>query len=275
MGGNLISVENAGADAVKLPYSDFSSTQGRVLDEHERDRMLLEHLPMVRFVARSIHERTPSHVELDELVSAGMLGLVDAVRKFEPAKQVKFKSYAQFRVRGAILDSLRSVDWSPRELRRKGRRLAETIQRLTGELGRKPEGSEVAAAMGLNLQSVQQLEGELKALEIGSLNVPRGEDTSDDEIAYVPSPATENPLFQFIEKEQRERVAGVIDGLPEKERLVLTLYYYEELTMKEVALVLGVVESRVSQIHSMALGRLRSALGVSRRPASPRQQKAC
>ena len=243
----------------------------------ERDRLLLEHLPTIRFVARRIHERLPQHVELEDLVSAGMVGLIDAVTKFDHSKQVQFKSYAQFRIRGAILDSLRTLDWSPRELRRKGRAIEETIRALTAQFGRAPSEPEIAMGMELSLQEYQQLLGELKGLEIGSLNLERNEDGGDDELSYLPGHESDEPLFRCLKGELRQRLIDAIETLPEKERLVLTLYYYEELTMKEIGLTLGVVESRVSQIHSAAVVRLRVAmadLGAAKATAKKKKAKA-
>ena len=230
---------------------------GQALD---RDRLLLEHLPTVRYLARRIHERLPQHVELDDLISAGVVGLIDAFSKFDHTKQVQFKSYAQFRIRGAILDSLRTLDWSPRELRRKGRAVEEAIRSATHKLGRVPAEPEIAHEMDLGLVEYQHLLGELKGLEIGSLHMERTEDSGDEEIAYLPGPPDEEPLFRCLQGEMKQRLTDAIEELPEKERMVLTLYYYEELTMKEIGLTLGVVESRVSQIHSSAVVRLRVAL---------------
>jgi RNA polymerase sigma factor for flagellar operon FliA len=236
----------------------------------DRDKLLLEHLPSVRYIARRIHERLPQHVELDDLVSAGVVGLIDAFSKFDHAKKVQFKSYAQFRIRGAILDSLRMLDWSPRELRRKGRAVEEAVRTLTQSLGRAPQEQEIAKQMGLGLEAYQQLLGELKGLEIGSLHAERSEDSGDEELAYIPGAPEDDPLFKCMQGEMRQRLVDAIDDLPEKERMVLTLYYYEELTMKEIGLTLGVVESRVSQIHSQAVVRLRAALGV----VAPAKKKA-
>jgi len=226
----------------------------------ERDALLLEHLPTVRYIARRIHEKLPQHVELDDLVSAGVVGLIDAFSKFDHTKKVQFKSYAQFRVRGAILDSLRMLDWSPRELRRKGRAVEEAIRSTTQRLGRVPTEQEIATEMKLTLADYQQLLGELKGLEIGSLHMERTEDSGDEELAYIPGSPDEDPLFRCLQGEMKQRLADAIEELPEKERMVLTLYYYEELTMKEIGVTLGVVESRVSQIHSSAVVRLRAAL---------------
>lgn len=226
----------------------------------DRDRLLLEHLPTVRYLARRIHERLPQHVDLEDLISAGVVGLIDAFSKFDHTKQVQFKSYAQFRIRGAILDSLRTLDWSPRELRRKGRAMEEAVRAVTQKLGRVPTEPEIARELELSLSEYQQLLGELKGLEIGSLHIERNEDSGDEELAYIPGSPDDDPLFQCLHGEMKQRLADAIEELPEKERLVMTLYYYEELTMKEIGLTLGVVESRVSQIHSSAVVRLRAAL---------------
>jgi RNA polymerase sigma factor for flagellar operon FliA len=235
----------------------------------ERDLLLMEHLPTVRYLARRIHERLPQHVELDDLVSAGVIGLIDAFSKFDHNKKVQFKSYAQFRIRGAILDSLRTLDWSPRELRRKGRAVEEAIRAVTQRVGRAPSEQEIAREMELTLAEYQALLGDLKGLEIGSLHMERSEDSGDEELAYVPGAPEDDPLFRCLKGEMKQRLADAIDELPEKERMVLTLYYYEELTMKEIGLTLGVVESRVSQIHSSAVLRLRVSLANLRTGDSP------
>jgi RNA polymerase sigma factor for flagellar operon FliA len=212
----------------------------------EQERVLLEHLPIVRFLARRIHERLPQHVDIEDLVSAGVVGLMDAFTKFDPAKKVQFRSYAQFRIRGAILDSLRTLDWSPRELRRKGRAVEEAIRVLTARMGHAPDEAEVAR--------------ELKGLEIGTLHMERNEDSGEEELAYIPGRPEEDPLFCCLRGELEERLAEAIQNLPDRERLVMSLYYYEEMTMHEIGLALGVVESRVSQVHASAVAHLRGAL---------------
>jgi RNA polymerase sigma factor for flagellar operon FliA len=226
----------------------------------EQERVLLEHLPIVRFLARRIHERLPQHVDIEDLVSAGVVGLMDAFSKFDPAKKVQFRSYAQFRIRGAILDSLRTLDWSPRELRRKGRAVEEAIRVLTARLGHAPSEAEVAVEMALDLEEYQQLLGDLKGLEIGTLHMERNEDSGEEELAYVPGKPEEDPLFCCLRGELEERLSEAIQNLPDRERLVMSLYYYEEMTMREIGLALGVVESRVSQVHASAVVHLRGAL---------------
>ncbi len=234
--------------------------------EMDAEQVMLAHLPMVRFLARRVHERLPQHVEMEDLVSAGVVGLIDAVQKFDPSKQVKFRSYAQFRVRGAILDSLRALDWGPRALRRRGRQIEDTIRSLNASLGRSPTEAEIASEMQVTLEQYQQLLGDLRGLDIGTLNAERSEDT-EDELAHLAGDPEDNPLLQCERSETKARLARAIAELPERERTVLTLYYYEEMTMREVGLTLNVVESRVSQIHSSAMVRLRAALRVQRSPS--------
>ena len=267
-GSSAVVGMDAGAtnDMVRRPESaargnDYSQERlARQNRTPEEERVLLEHLPVVRFLARRIHERLPQHVDIDDLFSAGVVGLMDAFSKFDPTKKVQFRSYAQFRIRGAILDSLRTLDWSPRELRRKGRAVEEAIRTLTSRLGRAPLEGEVAAEMRIGLDTYQQLLGDLKGLEVGTLHLERNEDSGEEELAYVPGRPDEDPLFRGLRGEMEGRLTGAIQDLPERERLVMTLYYYEEMTMREIGLALGVVESRVSQIHASAVLHLRSAL---------------
>jgi RNA polymerase sigma factor for flagellar operon FliA len=238
----------------------------------DQQAMMVEHLPTVRYIARRIHDRLPKHVELEELVSAGILGLVDAFSKFDSTKQVQFRSYAQFRIRGAILDSLRSLDWSPRDLRRKGREIEEAIRMVTARQGRLATEPEIAAELQMDLGDYQQLLGELKGLEIGTLQVEHADDSIEEEVAYVAGKPEDDPLFQCMHGEMQQRMADAVAALPERERLVMTLYYYEELTMKEIGVTLGVVESRVSQLHTSAVLHLRSKLASMARSAKPAQK---
>ena len=252
---------------------DAPGSMPAALQGPDRDQLLLEHLPTVRYLARRIHERLPQHVELDDLISAGVVGLIDAFNKFDHTKKVQFKSYAQFRIRGAILDTLRSLDWSPRDLRRKGRSVQEAIQVLTQNLHRAPSEQEIANKLHVSLAEYQELLGDLKGLEIGSLQAERNEDSGEEELAYVAGSPDESPLFRCLQGEMKQRLIDAVDNLPERERLVLSLYYYEELTMKEIGMTLGVVESRVSQIHSSAVLHLRSSLEVLRQPATKTAQR--
>ena len=246
----------AAAVQAQQPSVPFAS-----LSVAEREQKLVEYMASVRFIARRIHDRLPKHIELDDLISAGSIGLMDAFTKFDATKNVQFKSYAQFRIRGAILDSLRGLDWSPRELRRKGRAADEAVRRLTCKLGRAPMEAEVAAEIHVSQAEYQQILGALKALEIGTLNVARNEDAGDEEINYVPAPVEEDPFLQCMKGEMRHHLAAAIEELPERDRVILSLYYFEELTMKEVGEAIGTAESRVSQIHANAILKLRTSMG--------------
>lgn len=230
-------------------------------DNEERERILVEQLPQVRYLARRIHERLPRHVPLDDLVHAGVIGLIDALNKFDRSKHVQFSSYAKFRIRGAILDSLREMDWGPRELRRKARKIEEAHRKLSLALSRAPNESEMAAELGLELKEFQQLLGELDGLEVGSLRVESPWDGKEEDLCdYLPNAPDDTPFFRCLRSEMKDLLARVIAELPEKEQQVLSLYYFEELTMKEVGAVLGIGESRVSQVHSLAVVRLRGRL---------------
>ncbi len=230
-------------------------------NEEERERILLEQLPQVRYLARRIHERLPRHVPLEDLVHAGVIGLIDAFNKFDHSKQVQFGSYAKFRIRGAILDSLREMDWGPRELRRKARKVDEAHRKLSLELSRAPTENEMANQLGMTLGEFQRLLGELDSLEVGSLRVESPWDGKEEDLCeYIPSAPEDTPFFQCLRSEMKILLTRLIGELPEKEQQVLALYYFEELTMKEVGAVLGIGESRVSQIHSLAVIRLRSRM---------------
>lgn len=236
-------------------------------DEQERERLVLEHLPQVQYIARRIHDRLPAHVPLADLVQAGVVGLMDALNKYDAHRSVQFDSYASFRIRGAILDSLRELDWGPRDLRRKARHVHEVTRRLENELGRSAAENELAEALSLSLKDFQSLLNELRGLDLTQLTTEADE---GHEAVDLPGNPEESPYAYCAREELRDALARAIATLPEKEQQVLSLYYQEELTMKEVGAVLGVGESRVSQIHSMALIRLRTRLeqSIGRRRAA-------
>jgi len=246
---------------MNLQETSLAAPTRRGLDPEERERLLLEHLPQVRYLARRIHDRLPAQVPLEDLIHAGVVGLIDAVDKFDPSKNVPLKSYAKFRIRGAIVDSLREMDWSPRRLRREARRIEEAHRVLKARLGRVPGEPELAAEMGMTLPQFQHLLGELRGLDLGSLQAESTDSKSEkDAIGYRTNVAEKNPFTQCLQGEMKSLIATALEDLNEKEKQVLTLYYLEELTMKEVGAVVGVKESRVSQIHSVALIRLRARL---------------
>lgn len=230
-------------------------------DREARERMLMEQLPQVRYIARRLHERLPQHVPLEDLMQAGVIGLIDAMHKFNPGKNVQFKSYAAFRIRGAILDSLRELDWSPRDLRRKARLVEDAANRLGIEFGRPATEQELAEHLGMDLDEFQHMLTEIGGLEISSFQLESSQEGQEtDRAEQIPADPEQNPFSECLRSEMKHALAEAIAELSEKEQQVLALYYFEELTMKEVGAVLGVGESRVSQIHSIALVRLRARL---------------
>jgi len=229
------------------------------LGASEREQLLAEHLPQVRYIARRIHGRLPRNVQLEDLVHEGVIGLIDALDKFDPLKQVQLKSYAQFRIRGAILDSLRASDWSPRSLRAKARHLEKGRLEMSAALGRTPTDSELAGYLGMQLPDLARLLAELRALDLGSLEAT-GKSEGRELPNHHPDGSVEDPFSLCLRGELKSHLLQAMAGLGEKERQVLRLYYTEELTMKEVGAALGIGESRVSQIHSAAIIRLRGWL---------------
>ena len=229
--------------------------------EEEFQQIVLEQMPQVKYIARRIHEHLPQHVPFEDLVHAGIVGLIDALNKFDSEKNVKFASYAKFRIRGAILDSLREMDWSPRDLRRRSRQIDSVMQKLQTELGRTASEPELAKAMGLSLQELHHLVNEIRGLEISSLQVESNADGQETDLAQnIAGPSDQDPLTICMEGENRERLERAIAKLPEREQQVLMLYYHQELTMREVGELMGVGESRVSQIHTLAVKHLRAEM---------------
>ena len=224
------------------------------------ERSLLPYLPMVRRIALRINRRTPSNVDIDDLCSAGVIGLVQASAKFNDTKDVSFLVFAGFRIRGAILDSLRALDWAPREIRRKGRSAQQAIQKLTSRLAQVPSDEQVATELGIALNSYQRLQGDLRSLQIGSLYQKRHSDSEDEELIDVVGRPEDDPLRLCQQGEMRQRLVQAIENLAPRERLVTTLYYYEEMTTKEIGLTLKICESMASAIRRSAVRHLRVAL---------------
>lgn len=234
----------------------------------KREDLILEHLSLIKYHAYRIATQLPPNIEINDLINAGVLGLMDAIEKFEPSRGVKFKTYAELRIRGAMLDSLRELDWAPRSLRKKSKELTKASQKLQQEFGREVSDQELCEEMGIELDELYKLTDQLKGLSVGSFydaSRKYDEDEGDAEslINYYPDNVADGPYCVF-EKEELKKILGeAIDGLSRKERLVVSLYYFEELTMKEIGAVLRVNESRVSQLHTKAMMRLRLKLRTS------------
>ncbi len=231
-----------------------------LISAEERERLIIEHLPQVRLIARKIHERLPDTIILEDLLSAGVVGLINAIDNFDPSQNVKLRTYAEFRIRGAILDSLRDTDWAPRLKRRLARELEEAVGKAERRLRRTPEEADIAAELGISVEAYRQRLGEVAALDIGELEFLRDEHECPVLMKYVATPEDDSPSMQLERAELERLVAGCIDGIPKTERTVLSLYFHEELTLKEIGEVMGLHYSRVSQIKSQAILRLRNAI---------------
>jgi RNA polymerase sigma factor for flagellar operon FliA len=226
----------------------------------ERERTLLDGLAEVHYIAHSIHRRLPANVSLEDLAHSGVLGLIDAIEKFDSRKHVTFRKYSQFRIRGAILDSLRKLDWGPRSLRRQARRIEQARSVLASKLGRSPTDVEVATHLGLRLEELQSILKELHGLALSSWEA-LVEFSPWEEVTILRSKRAGEDPFETCVRAQRTRIlAETMNTLDEQARRALVLYYFEERTMKEVGRFLNVKESRVSQIISKALDRLRTQL---------------
>ncbi len=224
-----------------------------------REEVIKQYSPMIKYVANRIAMRLPPHIEMDDLVSVGVLGLIDAITKYDPTRGAKFKTYAEFRVRGAILDELRSMDWVPRSVRQKASNIDSVVQKLQSKLGRPPEDEEVAGEMGISLDQFFDTLNETKSMPVLSLEgLGIAKETGEQQslLDCLAGKGDTDPQTQIRLNELKEIIAQAIDTLPEQARLMISLYYYEELTMKEIGAVLDVTESRVSQIHSKAVFKL-------------------
>jgi RNA polymerase sigma factor FliA len=228
-------------------------------DNARRDALILEHLPLVTAIAAHVQRSLPVHTELDDLVHAGVMGLFDAATKYQDDKEVAFPAYAKHRIKGAILDSLRQLDWASRDLRKRHRQMEATTRELTAKLGRTPTQDELAAAMGLSAQRWQSLMVDFRNLGLAATQL-RATDREDQPLNDAPATPADRPDELFARSEMRERLSSAIKTLPERYQQVVTLYYDRDLSMKEIGGILGVNESRVSQIHKCALQRMQSVL---------------
>jgi RNA polymerase sigma factor FliA len=223
-----------------------------------RDQIILDHMPLVKAIAIRVHENLPVHVDLDDLVHAGVLGLFDAVEKYNPDKQVLFHSYAKHRIKGAMLDSLRQLDWASRDLRKRQKQLDAVTRDLSLKLGRAPTEAEVAECMGIGIERWRRMLMELRSAGLAG-GTPNAEAYGEGGLEFTATPDLQ-PDRICAQNELRQTLVNVIQGLPERYQKVVFLYYSDDLTMKEIGEMLGVNESRVSQIHKLALRKMADAL---------------
>ncbi len=229
-----------------------------------KEQIVLEHTPLIRYIVNRIAVRLPSHIDLDDLHNTGVIGLMDAIEKYDPEKNCKFKTYAEFRIKGAILDQLRSLDWVPRSVRQKSRKLERAYGEVEQRLGRQANEEEVADSLGLQMDKFHELLNQVRGISLVNLEEIRGTNQDGDRTGtfadIVEDVNSENPFSTFKLTETKQVIAQTIATLPDKERLVISLYYYEDLNMKEIGQILGITESRVCQIHTKSVLRLRAKL---------------
>jgi RNA polymerase sigma factor for flagellar operon FliA len=230
-----------------------------VVDPGVRDELVLAHVDLVKAMAHRLRRRLPSQVEVQELVGAGVVGLIDAASRFEPALGVPFDAFARRRIHGAMLDALRGLDCVPRSVRRLQRQVEQAIVRLRQSMGREPESSEIAEAVGLTADQYQRLLDDLRTTEVAVVRSAEGDGGPFSVLALVIDP-DEGPQATLERRELRRHLAEALTQLPERERQILALSYVEELTLAEIGEVFGVGESRVSQLRTQAIMRLRSSL---------------
>jgi RNA polymerase sigma factor FliA len=225
----------------------------------EREQLILEHLPQVRLIARRIHERLPDSVNLDDLISTGAVGLISAIDRFDPSLNVKLKTYAEYKIRGAILDSLRGLDWAPRQQRKRHKQIEAAIAVAEQQLHCTPSEEQIAAQLGLSIDDYHTWLVETQGLNLGSLEVAAPDDeNSRDLLNYIADDQEAWPSRIVERSELQKLLAEAIAKMPDMEKTVLSLYYYEELTLREISKVVGLHESRISQLKSQAILRLRA-----------------
>jgi RNA polymerase sigma factor for flagellar operon FliA len=251
----------AGEDTQAL-WLEFRRTNDKAL----RDRLILTYAPLVKYVAGRLGSGLPAHVDEGDLVSYGLLGLIGAIERYDPARDIKFETYAISRIKGAIIDELRALDWVPRSVRSRAREIERAIAELEAKLGTAPDDAQIAAKIGISVDELEESLTDISRSSIAALDELWSVSGEGDQVSLmdtIEDTQGVRPQEALDETEMREALADAIARLPEREKLVVTLYYYEELTLREIGEVLGVTESRVSQLHTKAILRLKARLGGS------------
>jgi len=238
-----------------MPAGSVSTHRKHKVTRTMRDRIVLDHLPLVKAIAVRVHENLPVHVDVDDLFHAGVLGLFDAAAKYNPDKKVVFSAYAKHRIKGAILDSLRQLDWASRDLRRRHKQLEAATRDLAAELGRTPTEAEIAQRLGVDVDRWRQMMIDLRNVGLVSAST-RANDNEDLPAPDFPSKPETQPDSMCSREQLRSVLATAMKTLPERYKKVVVLYYTNEMTMKEIGGILGINESRVSQIHKSALEKM-------------------
>ena len=237
---------------------DYRST----VDPKVKDEIVIEYAPLIKYIAQKIASRLPSNVELDDLISCGVIGLMDAIEKFDPSRDNKFKTYAEFRIRGSILDELRAQDWVPRSVREKAKLVERAYAKIEAAEGRPASDEEMCSELGINQEEFHDLINKAKSVSVLNIDDSASFNKGDKKLisGLMEDSQSSNPFTAVANKNSREKIKEGIGQLPEKQRLVLSLYYYEDLNLKEIGQVLDVTESRVSQLHTQAIMKLKVKL---------------
>ena len=227
-----------------------------------KDEIVVEYAPLVRFIAQKIASRLPSNIELDDLISCGVIGLMDAISKFDPTRDNKFKTYAEFRIRGSILDELRSQDWVPRSVREKSKQLERAYAKLEREFGRPASDDEMCVELECSIEDFHEMLNRSKSVSLLNIDDSASFNRGDKKLmmGLLEHRRSSNPFSAVNYKRAQSVIKDGIKSLPEKQRLVLSLYYFEDLNLKEIGQVLDVTESRVSQLHTQAIVKLKAKL---------------
>lgn len=233
-------------------------------DPSNRDALIINYTPLIKFIANRLAIRLPPHIDINDLISSGVIGLIDAIEKYDPSREAQFKTYAEFRIRGSMLDELRSLDWIPRSVRQRSNKIENAFARIEQELGRPASDEEVAESLGMDLNEFSDMVSRSAGLALLSLDdiIDRNWDGEGGRtlLDTLSGLEDEDPQAQHAFEELKRLLAQAIDALPERERLVLSLYYHEEMSMKEIGAVMEVTESRISQIHSKAIARIKGRI---------------
>jgi len=232
-------------------------------DPSDREGLVLRYTPLIKFIANRLAIRLPPHIDVNDLINAGVLGLMDAIDKYDPTREAQFKTYAEFRIRGSMLDELRAMDWIPRSVRQKANILEGAFAKIEQEMGRAASDEEVARELGMDMEEFQKFLSQsagMALLSLDDLIDPTHPEDNRSLLDHLASLEEDDPQAKLAFEELKRILGQSIDALPQRERLVLSLYYHEELTMKEVGQILDVTESRVSQLHSKAIARIKVKL---------------
>ena len=252
--------KKASSSSPPVPLKLVPSYPSPPLSYEDKQKLIVEYTPLIRFIAKKISSRLPANIEMDDLISSGVIGLIDAIEKYDPTRNNKFKTYAEFRIRGSILDELRAQDWIPRSVRDKAKVLERASEELESKIGRPPSDPELAEHLGLRVDEFYSLATQARSTKMLSIDEVAIFSNTDRKSLFDILQKKGDPFFDLSVKSIREAIKKCIEELPERQRTVLNLYYYNDMNLKKIGTVLGVTESRVSQLHAQAIEKLKTKM---------------